>query len=162
MIVTFYGETGVKRLKSIMDGAIEGGAWCAVAGEKTVRGKTNFDMPQQQGIVISALHLPFSLTFQSSWTTWDRNGFTAEAVTRVVAGLGAVAEQRPDWWAVIGGRGRLPSIVPQLGRARTWVYAGDARYGVWGDFIKFGAVAAPLANLQNLVEWLVRAQAKSG
>lgn len=52
------------------------------------------------------------------WKAKDADGRTAEAVELVRQGLRCVEFWKPDWWVLENPVGRLPKLVPELGRPR--------------------------------------------
>lgn len=65
------------------------------------------------------------------WPAKDRDGRTAFAVELVRQGLRCVEFWKPDWWVLENPIGRLPKLVPELGKARLTFDPCD--YAGWID-----------------------------
>jgi len=73
------------------------------------------------------------------WKAKDADGRTQEAVALVRHVLKLVRALQPRWWALENPVGRLPKLVPELGRPFYWQphWYGDPytkRTGLWGNF----------------------------
>jgi hypothetical protein len=100
------------------------------------------------GILAAPPCTDFSVSGAQYWPAKDSDGRTAAAVRIVRDVLEAVNTYSPDWWMLENPVGRLPRLVPELGKPRIYVqphhYAHLAddpdseRYtkktGLWGEF----------------------------
>lgn len=82
----------------------------------------------------------FSGSGAQYWPAKDADGRTAEAVRIVRAGLRLIDAWQPAWWALENPVGRLPRLVPELGRWKLTFQPHDygdpwtKRTCLWGHF----------------------------
>lgn len=93
--------------------------------------------------VVGVLAAPPCTHFAGSgaqyWKAKDADGRTAEAVSLITHTLQIIEWTNPNWWALENPVGRLPKLVPEIGKP--WYFQphwyGDPytkKTGLWGNF----------------------------
>lgn len=92
-----------------------------------------------RGVLAAPPCTHFSGSGAQYWAAKDADGRTAEAVEVVQACLTIIERLQPVWWALENPVGRLPKLIPSLGKP--WYFQphwyGDPytkKTGLWGDF----------------------------
>jgi hypothetical protein len=70
------------------------------------------------GVILAPPCTDFCNSGAQYWPAKDRDGRTATSVELVRQGLRCVEFWKPDWWVLENPVGRLPKLVPELGRPR--------------------------------------------
>lgn len=91
------------------------------------------------GILMAPPCTDFSVSGAQYWPAKDADGRTEDSVLIVTDCLKVAKRLQPRWWALENPVGRLPKLVPELGKP--WYFQphwyGDPwtkKTGLWGDF----------------------------
>lgn len=93
------------------------------------------------GVLLAPPCTDFSVSGAQYWKQKDVDGRTEQSLRLVRQGLNIVKWANPDFWALENPVGRLPKLIPELGKP--WYFQpywyGDAytkKTGLWGIFNK--------------------------
>lgn len=92
------------------------------------------------GILAAPPCTDFAASGSKFWKEKDFNGDTQKSIRLVKACLKLIALAKPAFWALENPVGRLPTLVPELGKAKLtfhpYWYADWIRNGVWEAYTK--------------------------
>jgi len=123
------------------------------------------DFGEVHGILSAPPCTDFSSSGAWTWKDKDQDGRTAHSLELVMQVLRCVELFGPEFWAIENPVGRLPKLIPSLGKP--WYFNpcdyGDPytkKTGLWGDFNRQGleALKAPVPATDN---WIMKLGSRS-